>query len=68
MSGLSKDQTIFLQLVERSMKGREWATVSDQLWNYTKTMQAKIPDLVEIDLENQCIRPSAEGLTVLKWL
>ena len=65
---LTENQGIFLKLVDRSMKGREWAPVSDPLWNHTKTMQAQIPDLVEIDFANQRVRPTDEGKVVLKWM
>jgi hypothetical protein len=65
---LTENQKIFLQLVGRSMKDRDWATVSDALWNHTKTMHSQIPDLVELDGPNQRVRPTDEGKVLLKWL
>ena len=68
MAKITENQKQFLELVGRSMKGREWATVSDTLWNHAKTMQDQIPELVEIDIDNHLVRPTEEGKAILKWL
>jgi hypothetical protein len=62
---LTDEQKGFLKLVERSMKGREWATVSDVLMFMTKRVVGEMPDYLELDVEQQLIRPTEKGYALL---
>jgi hypothetical protein len=63
---LTQAQKSLLKLVDRSMKGREWATVSAALWKHTKTTAEQIPDLLELDTDQHLVRPTAQGYSLLK--
>lgn len=66
-SKLTKQQLNFVHLVARSLKGEDWAAVSDQLWEWTKKMQKGMPELVEIHLTERKVRLSHDGHVVNRW-
>jgi len=65
---LTEEQRHYLRLVGRSMKGQPWAPVSKTLWPWLVRMQAALPELIEIDAENQRIRPTDKGQTLIDYL
>jgi hypothetical protein len=65
LAKLTDKQKSFLMLIERSMAGRDWASVSDVLWPMVQSMHAQLPDLVDLDGPNQRVRPTAEGYALL---
>ncbi len=58
-----------LRLIERSKDiGDGWRQCSQRLWPAITTEAAKLEELVELDKENQRIRITAAGKTLLKWV
>lgn len=65
---ISAEQRNFLRLIQRSLKGREWANVSNVLWAYSSEMAKSIPELVEIDEKHSRIKLTEKGLTILEYM
>jgi len=68
MAKLTTEQLDFLRLIDRSMRGNAWATVSDTLWPLTKKIAAEIPNLIELDEENQQIRLTTAGEAIVTYV
>jgi hypothetical protein len=64
MSKLTQEQINFLRLIDRSMKGREWATVSDTLWPMTERIAAALPS----GPENRLVRLTSEGNAIVAFM
>ena len=65
---LNENQRSFLRLVNRSLKGEEWAKVSDTLWRFAQEKQAEMPELVAIDKEGMRVKLTEKGQTVLAYM
>lgn len=69
MSKISDRTRDLLQLVERSKDvGQGWRHVSDVLWPHVQNWAGEAPELFELRLDEQFIRLSPEGTTVLRYL
>ena len=64
---LNDRQRNFLKLIDRSMKGRPWATVSSTLWNMSQDYARQMPELVELHPSEQKIRLTDDGEVLVNW-
>lgn len=67
MRGISENQKIMLDLIQRSPDiGDGWRQVSDGLWGHV--VEQAHPDLTELDTTTKRVRFTDEGITVMRYL
>ena len=64
---ITENQKIVLQLImENPVNGEGWYQISNSFWEHV--LKQNHPDLTELDHENQRVRLTPEGITVMKYL